>query len=279
MSNKLIAFLSGSSGSGKNTVINNLVGQNETYGFITSYTTRKKRESDIEGKNYFFISKEDFENKIKNGDMLEFDFFSDNYYGIGKESIHKKLEDKDVALKDITVAGVKNSKEKINQYKIISFFLTAQKKELINRLVKRGEKNIKSRMKFYRNEQKRMHESDYVIENVNLEQTLNDLKILIEIELNNKPLLPVVSCQEVLDKKITKYVNQLNKNKSIKPITVFIQGNKAYILDGVNRYLAGLKCGKSVCRIVVNDADIKVSEDFDLKEWNKIVKMYTKEDK
>lgn len=274
MAHKLIAFLSGSSGSGKNTVINSLVEQNENYGFITSYTTRKKRETDIEGKNYFFISKEEFESKIKNGDMLEFDFFSDNYYGIGKQSIDKKLEEKNVALKDITVAGVKNSREKINQYKIVSFFLTAKKKELINRLIKRGEKNIKSRMKFYKNEQKRMYDSNYVIENVNLEQTLDDLKLLIELELNNKYLLPVVSCQEILDKKVNKYANILNKNKNIKPVKITIQGNKAYILEGVNRYLAGLMCNKNICKIVSNDGKVEISDDFDLKEWNKIVKMY-----
>ena len=57
MANRLIAFVSGSSGSGKNTVINKLVEQNENYGFLTSYTTREMRPTDVEGKNYHFISK------------------------------------------------------------------------------------------------------------------------------------------------------------------------------------------------------------------------------
>lgn len=129
-------------------------------------------------------------------------------------------------------------------------------------------------MKFYKNEQKRMYDSNYVIENVNLEQTLDDLKLLIELELNNKYLLPVVSCQEILDKKVNKYANRLNKNKNIKPVKITIQGNKAYILEGVNRYLAGLMCNKNICKIVSNDGKVEISDDFDLKEWNKIVKMY-----
>ena len=90
MAKKLIAFVSGSSGSGKNTIINRLIEENDNYGFITSYTTRDKRPTDVEGKNYYFISKEEFENKVKDGDMLEFDFFSNNYYGIGKQAIQER---------------------------------------------------------------------------------------------------------------------------------------------------------------------------------------------
>ena len=274
MSNKLIAFVSGSSGSGKNTIINNLVEQNENYGFITSYTTREMRPTDVEGKNYYFISKEEFENKIKDGDMLEFDFFSNNYYGIGKEAIAKKLEQYQVVLKDLTVAGVKNSKERIENEKIVSFFFTADKKVLIDRLVKRGEKDIKGRMKFYKNEQKRMYNSDYVIHNVNLEQTMSNIKTLIELELQGKYFLPLVSCQQILEKRINKYVNKYNKNKKVKPIKIAIQNGKVYIVEGVDRYLASLKSGKHICKILLNDFTVTPSKDLNVKEWNKIVKMY-----
>lgn len=274
MANKLIVFVSGSSGSGKNTVINKLLENNKNFGFITSYTTRAMREGDVEGKNYYFVSKDAFEQKIKDGDMLEFDFFSDNYYGIGKEAINKKLGTCDVVLKDITVAGVKNSKEKIDNPKIVSFFFTVDKKELIDRLEKRGEKRIKERMKFYAKEQKRMFNSDYVINNVDLDQTLSTIKTLIDFEQNNKAFLPTKSCQEVLDKKVNKYVNKLAKGKKVKPIKIAIKSGKVYILDGVHRYLAALKCGKHVCKEIVNEQDIAVSKDLDVKEWNKIVKMY-----
>ena len=274
MVNRLIAFVSGSSGSGKNTVINKLVEQNENYGFLTSYTTREMRPTDVEGKNYHFISKEEFESKIKEGDMLEFDFFSNNYYGIGKEAIAKKLEQHQVVLKDVTVAGVKNTKEKIKDEKIISFFFTADKKVLIERLKNRGEKNIKNRMKFYKNEQKRMYDSDYVIHNIDFEQTMSNIKTLIELELQGKYLLPTVSCQQILEKRINKYVNKFNKNKKVKPVTIAIQNGKVYIVDGVYRYLASLKCGKHICKILLNNQHVDVAKDLDVKEWNKIVKMY-----
>lgn len=274
MANKLVVFVSGSSGSGKNTVINKLLENNKSYGFITSYTTRAMREGDVEGKNYYFVTKEQFENKIKEGDMLEFDLFSDNYYGIGKEAIAKKLTECDVALKDLTVAGVKNSKERVKDNKIVSFFFTVEKKELIERLKKRGEKRIKERMKFYTREQKRMFDSDYVIKNVNLDDTLKVIKTLIDTEQTNKTYLPTKSCQEVLDKKVNKYVNKFNKGKKVKPIEIAIKAGKVYIVDGVHRYLASLKCGKHICKVVLNNEDVVVSEDLDVKEWNKIVKMY-----
>ena len=274
MANKLVVFVSGSSGSGKNTVINKLLESNKNYGFITSYTTRAMREGDVEGKNYYFVSKEQFENKIKEGDMLEFDVFSDNYYGIGKEAITKKLAECDVALKDLTVAGVRNSKERVKDNKIVSFFFTVEKKELIERLKKRGEKRIKERMKFYHREQKRMHDSDYVIRNVDLEQTLRMMKTLIDAEQTDKSYLPIKSCQEILDKKINKYVNRFNKGKKVNPIEIAIKSGKVYIIDGVHRYLAALKCGKHICKVVLNDESVEPSQELDVKEWNKIVKMY-----
>ncbi len=274
MAKKLIAFVSGSSGSGKNTIINRLIEENENYGFITSYTTRDKRPTDVEGKNYYFISKEEFENKVKSGDMLEFDFFSNNYYGIGKQAIQERLKEKQVVLKDITVAGVKNSKERLEGEKIVSFFFTADKKVLIDRLKKRGEKNIKDRMKFYKSEQKRMFNSDYVVHNVDLEETMSSIKTLIDLELNGKYFLPLISCQQILDKKINKYVNKLNKNKKLKPIKVATVANKVYIVEGVYRYLAALKCGKHICKILLNEHDFEIPQDLDVKEWNKLVKMY-----
>lgn len=274
MANKLVAFISGSSGSGKNTVINKLLETNKNYGFITSYTTRAMREGDVEGKNYYFVTKEQFENKIKEGDMLEFDVFSDNYYGIGKEAITKKLAECDVALKDLTVAGVRNSKERVKDNKIVSFFFTVEKSELIERLKKRGEKRIKERMKFYNKEQKRMFDSDYVIKNVDLAHTLKVIKTLIDTELSDKAYLATKSCQEVFDKKVNKYVNQFNKGKRVKPIKIVVRSGKVYIVDGVHRYLAALKCGKHICKIVLNDDAELNNQDVDTKEWNKLVKMY-----
>jgi guanylate kinase len=274
MANKLVAFISGSSGSGKNTVINKLLETNKNYGFITSYTTRAMREGDVEGKNYYFVTKEQFENKIKEGDMLEFDVFSDNYYGIGKEAITKKLAECDVALKDLTVAGVRNSKERVKDNKIVSFFFTVEKNELIERLKKRGEKRIKERMKFYNKEQKRMFDSDYVIKNVDLAHTLRVIKTLIDVEQSDKAYLSTKSCQEVFDKKINKYVNQFNKGKKVKPIKIVVRAGKVYIVDGVHRYLAALKCGKNICKVVLNDDSVLDTQNVDTKEWNKLVKMY-----
>lgn len=273
MLKKLIVFISGSSGSGKNTVINKLLDSNSNYGYVKSYTTRDKRESDTDDC-YNFITKTEFERKIKEGELLEFDLYSNNYYGISKDTISNELKQKDVVFKDITLAGVKNSKEHITDTKIVSIFFTVEKRELVERLKKCDEEHLKERMKFYVKEQKRRFGADYVISNVDLAQTTSTIKTLMDYEQNNKNFLPTKSCQEVLDKKVNKYANKLNKGKSVKPIYVTIKGGKVYIVDGVHRYLASLKSGKHLCKVVLNEEDVNISQDLDVKEWNKIVKMY-----
>ena len=231
------------------------------------------REKDKEGVYYNFISKKEFETKIKEGELLEFDLYSNNYYGISKDTISNTLAEKDVVFKDITLAGVKNSKERIADTKIVSVFFSVEKKELVERLKKCDKEHLKERMKFFVKEQKRRFDADYVIKNTELNETTSTIKTLVDFEQNNKNFLPTKSCQEVLDKKVNKYANKLNKGKTVKPIYITIKGGKIYIVDGVHRYLASLKCGKHLCKVVLDD-DVTLPQDLNVKEWNKLVKMY-----
>ena len=105
-------------------------------------------------------------------------------------------------------------------------------------------------------------------------QTLKVIKTLIDTEQADKAYLSTKSCQEVFDKKVNKYVNQFNKGKKVKPIKIVVKSGKVYIVDGVHRYLAALKCGKHICKIVLNDEAELKSQEVDTKEWNKLVKMY-----
>ena len=88
---KKLFVISGSSGVGKGTVLKGFLERNQEFNITTSYTTREKRSEEIEGINYFFISKEEFIKSIKNGEFLEWAEFSDNFYGTKRESVQKEL--------------------------------------------------------------------------------------------------------------------------------------------------------------------------------------------
>jgi guanylate kinase len=104
--NKLI-IISGPSGVGKSEIVKKLLKIKElNLSYSISSTTRSKRENEEEGKNYFFISKKEFENKIKNNQFLEYIYFVENYYGTLKERLFDLLSKKNVLL-EIDFIGCK----------------------------------------------------------------------------------------------------------------------------------------------------------------------------
>lgn len=144
----MFILISGSSGAGKNTIINELVKRNPNLKYLKSCTTREVvRDDEVEYSPYIRISKEEFEQKIKNGELFEFEEIHGHYYGILNKSIKEIIENKNDFIKDIGVIGQKNMVSKIgNKVKIVSIFLEVSKDELARRLELRGEKEIKKRL-------------------------------------------------------------------------------------------------------------------------------------
>ena len=146
MKKGLLTLISGSSGVGKNTVIDKLVNKHKDYILLRSSTTRARRVDDKiqkDGKEvYNFLTKEEFESKISAGEMLEYDIFSGNYYGVSKGSIEEALKDYPFVLKDITVKGAINSQVELSgKVNITTIFLTLRKSLLKKRLIRRQTKN------------------------------------------------------------------------------------------------------------------------------------------
>ena len=200
--NSITVFISGSSGAGKNTIINKLVNEIENSEFIVSNTTRAQRESDRKVGQYKFVTKEEFEKKIQSGDILEFDVFNDNYYGLSKRDILDNVNTDKVLLKDLTVKGVLNCKELLkNVMPLCCVFVTERKRILKQRLKSRGEtkKSIKKRLAVYNKEQEMIPYYDYKVVNSDLEKSVTEIKAIINSTKNQLPVLTNLSCQELME--------------------------------------------------------------------------------
>ena len=268
--------MSGSSGVGKNTVINDLVKKDNKVKTIVSYTTRGEiRPGEVDGINYHFITKEKFEELIASNDIMEYDLVHGQYYGHGIKVIEKDFETHDVAIADLSYRGVEKSKEVIgDRYPVVTIFLTESKKELKKRLIARGEQNIKRRLSIYKDEQKQAPNFDYIIKNEVVEDTTEIIQAIIKQEQKQQLLLPTKSCQTISDAKIRKWETKLEKGKKVPPVVIAQQDGKLYIVEGRHRYLASLKTGIALAKIVDQQKKIDLLSKEELAEWGKIVKSF-----
>lgn len=132
-----LVVISGPSGSGKDSICERLKEYNDNFWVSISCTTRKPRIGEEDGINYFFVTKEEFENKIKNNELLEYAMYNNEYYGTPRSVINKYLEEgKDVILV-IEVQGALKIKQSIPEA-IFIFIMPPTMSELIQRLKKRG---------------------------------------------------------------------------------------------------------------------------------------------
>ena len=271
--NRFILLVSGTGGVGKNTLINGLLGRNDAK-FISSYTTRQRRDTDNKDQ-YQYITKQEFESKIKSGEIFEYDMFNSEYYGTAKALFSNALKEKPVVIKDISILGVTNCKEAMQEeHSIISVFLTEDKKVIKQRLIDRGEKKerIKNRLALYNKEQAARFKFDFIIKNSNYNKSIAKLEAIINFGKNIDIIYPYKNYTKQSAKKIDKYAFKLEKGKDLKPIQVALIDNKIFIVDGMHRYLASLKTGKNVSKQFIECEKQKF--EFNLDEWKKIVASY-----
>ena len=133
----LLFIVSGPAGSGKGTVVNALVKSHPEIFLSVSATTRSPRPGEVHGVHYYYISKEEFENRIENGQMLEYTTYSGNYYGTPLKEIEEAMEKgKDIIL-EIEVDGGMQVKEKVSD--AVTIMLTPPDKDVLEaRLRGRG---------------------------------------------------------------------------------------------------------------------------------------------
>lgn len=180
MSKGTLFIVSGPSGCGKGTVLAEILKQDNVY-YSVSATTRAPRPGEINGVNYHFLSKDEFEKLIENGGMLEYANYCGNYYGTPKKPVEDMLaEDKNVIL-EIEVQGALKVMEKCPEA-VSVFILPPSLKELRRRLHKRGtetEEVIEKRIGEAAGEIRKAVNYDYVMINGELEIAVSDLLSII----------------------------------------------------------------------------------------------------
>ena len=181
--NKLI-IISSPSGAGKTTLCKLLTKKMKNTALSISYTSRNKRLNEINGKDYFFITKKRFENlKMKNF-FIETTKNFNHYYGSPYKNIISAKKRKKNILFDIDWKGARKIRKNYNKNDIIDIFiLPPSKSELKRRLIKRGRENnkeIKLRLSYALEEMKHYKEYKYILINENVIQTVNDIIKIVE---------------------------------------------------------------------------------------------------
>lgn len=176
--------ISGSSGVGKGTLIEGFLKQNLDFSLSISFTTRQKREGEIEGVNYFYVSQEDFLQGIKDDEFLEWAAFSGNYYGTKKKFVEKCLNENKNLILEIDTQGALQVKEKLPSAVLI-FIEPPSYEDLVFRLKHRNtesEEAIAKRLQFVKLEMENSKKFDYKVVNDKLEDTIVELEKIIKNE-------------------------------------------------------------------------------------------------
>ena len=183
-------IISAPSGTGKTTVCKILKQKLPKLKFSISHTTREPRDNETDGIDYHFISEENFEEKVKHNKFIEWAKVYQYYYGTAFESIDSHKKNGDDILIELDVQGAK-SLRKLNYEAIFIFILPPSLKELEIRLGSRNtesESSISDRLKSSKNEVQQFKLYDYILTNVNIEETAENIISVIKAEHLRKEL-------------------------------------------------------------------------------------------
>ena len=178
----ILIVVSGFSGAGKGTLMKQLVHAYDNYALSVSMTTRKPRPGEQEGREYFFVTREEFEEKIEQNGLVEYAQYCDNYYGTPREYVEKQLEKgKDVIL-EIEIQGALKVK-KAFPTALLLFVMPPSAGELKKRLEGRGTESrevIQKRLRRASEEADGIENYDYIVINDKLDECVEQMHSLIQ---------------------------------------------------------------------------------------------------
>lgn len=179
----MLFVFSAPSGSGKTTIVKEILKIFPELRFSVSATSRKKRVGETDGVDYFFLAKSDFEEKIRNNEFIEYEQVYDNsYYGTLKEQVDACLSDGASMVFDIDVKGALSIKRFYGNKSVLIFVNPPDKNVLIERLRNRGtesEDDLKKRIERMDFEFEKIDEFDYVVKNDELSTAIEEAKQII----------------------------------------------------------------------------------------------------
>ena len=176
-----LIVISGASGAGKSTLIKKLLEKHPDIFYSVSVTTRKRRQGEVEGKNYYYISQEDFQGMIKNQELLEYTNYVDHNYGTPLGPMDRELEKGVDVLLELEVNGAMVVKEK-REDAILIFIAPSSFNELERRLHFRNTESkqiIKNRLETARHEYQMARKYDYIVLNDEVSTALEQIEAII----------------------------------------------------------------------------------------------------
>ena len=180
---KLIV-ISGPSGAGKSTVVNKAIKDKKDVCFSTSVTTRAARPGEVDGREYFFISQERFDEMVENNELLEHARYVSNSYGTPRDYVMRQLEAGFDVMLDIEIQGARQVKEKMSEA-VMVFIIPPTLEELRARLVGRGTDTaeaIEGRLARARQEYSEANFYDYIIINDDADMAAAELSAIMTAE-------------------------------------------------------------------------------------------------
>ena len=184
----LMYVMSSPSGAGKTTITRELLKNNPEVSISISATTRPKRAGEIHGKDYYFVTPDEFRDMVENGEMLEHAKVFDNYYGTPRAPVEKALEGGQDVLFDIDWQGTQQLYETAREDLVRVFILPPSRGDLEKRLRNRSKDTLESdaqirgRMEKAGDEMSHYQEYDYVIINDNVEEAISKAQLIMDAE-------------------------------------------------------------------------------------------------
>ena len=184
----IMVILSSPSGAGKTTLVN-LLSKENNFEISISHTTRQPRSNETSGKDYYFVSDQEFKRLIRNEEFLEYAKVFDNYYGTTRTPVIDKLSKGKNVLFDIDWQGADQIKNKNLDFKLITFFILPPSKQILyERLSNRDMKDkliVEERMKQFERDVLHWINYNYVVVNDDLNSRYKKIQNLIDAEMNN----------------------------------------------------------------------------------------------
>lgn len=181
-------MFSAPSGAGKSTIIKEILRNRSDLVYSISATTRSKRDNEVDGVDYFFISEDEFKQKIERGEFIEWEQFYDYYYGTLKSFVDQELEKGNNLVLELDVKGALSIK-KIYKEAVLIFIQPPSIEELKQRLEQRRtetEEDFQKRIDRAEMELAQKDKFDYRVLNVDIEKAKQDVNKIIDKEINKE---------------------------------------------------------------------------------------------
>ncbi len=190
----IMVILSSPSGVGKTTLTKKIQQKYNSFKISVSHTTRPPRSNEVEGVDYYFVSKKEFEKLIDKKEFYEYAKIFENYYGTLKKNVDETIKKYDIIF-DIDWQGTKQLSRFENLKLVKIYLITSNKQELKKRLINRNQntKNeIEKRFRSFDDDIKHWKDYDYILINKNLETCFKQIENIILKEKNNTPISQII---------------------------------------------------------------------------------------